>query len=1032
MNRNRRGLSFGMLLLFLFSSVPIQAQVPMAPSATITTNWMEDGTGANHHAYMLTFSDNGSYDFQFDIEHERNGSLLETSWSLEWGYEDDHRTALVDLNTSVEWADNIGLKVTITEHNGQTLPQSIVVERQFEVGVWNQPMDDHEIMLSTTWGLDQAYQNDEGEQRFMLTFDGQGWQERSGQQLESWELGNGTFRTLESADGTQTDLDLVFTQLWKNETVVGGILTHQLFDAQGYGKLNITSNDDGTVTQVRANVSQAHLNRSLTMGVVEEILSVEATGSLDIMEEDDENSSLDINGELSVFFFEYHDVDGIRVLQHNQLEAMADFVLIDEGTRMDVSLDGFVQVERWEDGIRVLQQEELWGSGTFGFDDAEENSTLIVNGTILEIRSKVVNGTTMTDNLHVDGTLSGDVQGTFGIVRGIEETGEQANASGQIFPVNVIHQDSWFNITGVNGGNFFDGAGIGATHNETWDYQVVHSDWDNKTVRFVWRETGPDPSEGDERPERSPQQVNATAPVAESGLGNLTVGRETGFMPIPLQPNDVLRLNGQEGLPMILTAGSTRIDVRDGHNLTVIDWTGVYGDDGSLGTAEGALVSSGPLQGLVSSVSRSLAIPFGDSGEEAFMNETQYLERVLSPEIVSADDNTPPSIGTLELREGLVLGEGGSTAHIEVPVPDAEWNVLSVRVDLTPLGGSMIELNDRGLNGDSNIGDDVFTTSFNVPGLETGLYDVNITAEDSFGAVSQATGQIMVVNQAPRITQVEIAPSSLERGQSIVINVQAYDGHGVTSMQLDLRGYGGELTQLALSGTTDSGSWAGMFVMPDGMTPGEQSLLLLTNDTLGATGQHRVWTPVDGSVGHPVFGPHYIQSASSVPIIVTIQNDRPIITTQSVTIEKNGMEQIPYSVQIYDPDGIERVQIDMGVFSPVGETSWVRMYDDGTNGGDEIANDGVFTALLSVRTGTPIGTHEIQLRAIDQFGELNTTTTAIVLNEASSGADNSQGLSTTVLTALGAILLLCAGIVLFFMTRNQGKDGDKADRFGMQ
>jgi hypothetical protein len=483
---------------------------------------------------------------------------------------------------------------------------------------------------------------------------------------------------------------------------------------------------------------------------------------------------------------------------------------------------------------------------------------------------------------------------------------------------------------------------------------------------------------------------------------------------------------------MTLTAGSTRIDVRDGHNLTVIDWTGVYGDDGTLGTAEGALVSSGPLQGLVSSVSRSLAIPFGDSGEEAFMNETQYLERVLSPEIVSADDNTPPSIGTLELREGLVLGEGGSTAHIEIPVPDAEWNVLSVRVDLTPLGGSMTELNDRGLNGDSNIGDDVFTTSFNVPGLETGLYDVNITAEDSFGAVSQATGQIMVANQAPRITQVEIAPSTLERGQSIVINVQAYDGHGVTSMQLDLREYGGGLTQLALSGSADSGSWAGMVVMPAGMTPGERTLLLRSNDTLGATGQHRVWTPLEGSVGHPVFGPHYIQSASTVPIIVTIQNDRPVITTQPFAIEKSGMEQIPYSVQIYDPDGIERVQIDMGVFSPVGQTSWVRMYDDGTNGGDEVANDGVFTALLSVRTGTPIGTHEIQLRALDQFGELNTTTASIVLKEASSDTDDSGGLSTTVLTGLGAILLLGAGLVLFFMTRNQGKDGDKADRFGMQ
>ena len=147
MNRNRRSLSIGMLLLFLFSTVPIQAQAPMAPSVTIATHWIEGGSEANDHAYLLTFSDNGSYDFQLDIEHERNDSLLEVSWSLEWGYESDQRTALVELNTSVEWADIIGLTVSITEHNGQTLVQPISVERQFEVGIWNQPMDDHEIML---------------------------------------------------------------------------------------------------------------------------------------------------------------------------------------------------------------------------------------------------------------------------------------------------------------------------------------------------------------------------------------------------------------------------------------------------------------------------------------------------------------------------------------------------------------------------------------------------------------------------------------------------------------------------------------------------------------------------------------------------------------------------------------------------------------------------------------------------------------------------------------------------------------------
>ena len=34
-----------------------------------------------------------------------------------------------------------------------------------------------------------------------------------------------------------------------------------------------------------------------------------------------------------MFFFEYVDEDGERVLQHTQFEAMADFVLIEEGTK---------------------------------------------------------------------------------------------------------------------------------------------------------------------------------------------------------------------------------------------------------------------------------------------------------------------------------------------------------------------------------------------------------------------------------------------------------------------------------------------------------------------------------------------------------------------------------------------------------------------------------------------------------------------------------------------------------------------------
>ena len=86
----------------------------------------------------------------------------------------------------------------------------------------------------------------------------------------------------------------------------------------------------------------------------------------------------------------------------------------------------------------------------------------------------------------------------------------QANSTGQEFLANVIFQESWFNITGVNGGNFFDGAGVGATTTKRGTTKRF-VDWDNRTVRLVWRETGPDASEGEEFPDATPS--NKTPPL---------------------------------------------------------------------------------------------------------------------------------------------------------------------------------------------------------------------------------------------------------------------------------------------------------------------------------------------------------------------------------------------------------------------------------------------------------------------------------------------------------------------------------------
>ena len=1025
MIHRRRLASLCFAALLLGSLLPVSAEDNASPTVQITTHWV-DGTGVeNPHAYLLTFSDNGTYGIDVELLHERNGVALPNTHTVSWDSTDGFRTALLNFNTSLAWGDSVELTVLITEHNGVS-GLEVEASRNFVVGLWNQPMDDHEVLLSTSWALEQGYATEDGNQNFSLAFTGQGWQQRIGETLSSWELGNGTFQTVESTENGTIDLDLVLTQLWKNETVVAGVLTSQIFDARGHGDLRTTVVDGETVTVIDANVSEAFLNRSVINGVVGEHLSIEATGSLNISEESGDDSSLNIDGELAVFFFEYTDVDGVRVLQHTQFEAMADFVLIDEDTRLDVSLDGFTSINRWEEGVRTQHLEELYGQGTFGFLGEDENASVQVNGTILDLHTKLENGTTLIDDMHVDGTITGDVQGDFGVVRGIETTGMQRNATGDEFLVNVIFQESWFNITGISGGNFFDGAGVGATHNQTWDYQAVQSDWDNRTVRLVWRQTGPDASEGEEYPERSPQQRNASVPDTQEALGNLTVGRENGLMPIPLNKDDRIRLAQQEGVVLNVVAGDTRIDTRDGHNLTVIEWSGTYGSDGGTGTATGAMVSVGPLKGLLSSVQRTLAVPFGEDDESVSLAETQTLARVLSPAIVSEDENTAPIVGEVQWRDGLAFGEGGGVAHLEIHVADEEWNIVAVEADLASLGLGVLALNDRGLDGDLVVGDDVFTASVVISGLHAGPATVRVSATDSFGASSALDATLHVDNLPPRLLDVEAVPSALERGQSIVINVRAYDGHGVAAVHLDLREYGGDVVEL----TTEDGSlWAGMVTMPNGMTPGEQSLLVVAEDELGASTQQRYFTPTSG-VGDSYFGPHHVNSDNAADITVRILNDRPTIILEQATVSKKPASTHIYTVQATDPDGLQRVQIRLGIYAPIGGPTWTNMHDDGVTGGDEVANDGVYTAVLSVREGTPLGTHEIAVRAFDAYGEMNTGDAVVKLVADESTTTVSGGIDSQVLIGLGVILFFGAVVVLVQLWRRNEEGGN--DRFGMQ
>ena len=1015
----RRSQSIVLVLLLMLTPLSSLVSAEGSPTVSITTDWNSSSALTNEHAYLLTFGDSSSHDYDVSIEHIRDSIDLAPSIQTTFLDNTPTLTARIVLDTAIAWNDTIAISVTINGHDGNALTPSITEERTFKVGSWNQPMADHEVTTTTSWSLEQNYQTSEGNQSFMLLFEGNGWQQRIGEVLNAYELGNGTLLTSETTGNSTTELALDFESFWKNETVTSGVLTSQVIQAKGSGDILLQLEEDGLVTTINATVVDALLNRSNIDNVVSERLRLEAFGAL-LVNGEEEDAQFDVDGDISLLLLETTDVDGVRVLQHTQIEATADMLLSDEGSEFNLQLDQFETLERWENGVRVDQLDLIRGDGTFGFTDQEENSSMVVNGTVYNFHTRVEDGITLIDDVHVDGTLSGDVQGTFGVVQTIEQTGKQLNHTLVEHDVNVIHSETWFNVTGVGGSNFFGGSGAGSYYNDSYIYQATNADWENRTVRLVWTETGPDPSNGDERPERSPIEQDPTPPEVEEALGNISVGREAGFAPVPMETGDVVRLLAQDGIVLTVTAGQEAIEPRDAKNLSVIQWTGVY-SDGVSGTASGSIVHQGPLTGLLASTVRSFEIEFGTNGETALLNESQAVDAILSPSIVSADDNTAPQVLDLSLMEGLVFGEGGSPAHLVATIDDPDWNIISVQVDLSSIGLGTVAMNDRGLDGDQTIGDNEWTTMVSVQGLVVGELPITVVVVDEWDETDSLMTNMTVENQAPRILSASIEPETVVRGGSTLMTLDVLDYHGVASIMVDLREYGGEETPCLKVEV-----WACELVIPQGMTPGERLLRVRLTDTLGAT----ILVTKTQASEH-----HFQPSSTDMDLVVTVENTPPTLTlVPSEALQRGDSDsEQAIEIQVDDADGILLVRADLGALKPLGQTTrWVTLYDNG-QGLDREANDGIYTAAASVRTSTPISAHEIFVQASDSFGDATAPTSFVVFVEETDDGligTNEGELPLTLIAIVAGIAPILVGLFVFLRQRQPPKDYE--DRFGFQ
>ena len=891
------------------------------------------------------------------------------------------------LDTEPEFGDIVQISVITSE---------ATCSRELSITRWNQPMADHEITRETTWNMDGAEQDNS------IDFEGRGWQKRTGDILESNELGNGTL-LLDSMDGTQgLMLALNLETIWLNETYDGVELLNQDFEMRGNGSLFLNTTEEGdegnSGFSVDVDVHEVLVLRSWQEDSSTERFLIDGTGWLSF-NGGDNNSSEGGFGQLSSFYWETWDEDDRRRLQHLQLEANATLRL-DSGTNeyFSFDLDEFRILERWEDGIREEQHSLILGGGDFGFLIDDEFFEVEVNGTIPLIHFETIGGETVADTIRLDGTYDGDAEGSFGLIRRIVDTGTQENATGVMFEVDKIENEFWFNVSATPIGPITEDWQ--AEHNLTYEYTVPQVDWWNRTIRYQYIEDNG--TVNNEYPETSPIIVQAQQPEANRIFEN-HISRETGSAPEILVPGDSFALVGNDALILSVDVMSIVDGEMDGHNVTLAEWIGDYGGNTY---ASGSVVNEGPLAGLLNEVYRWIDISFSEneSSENLAFVEHQSVDRVLSPSVISEEENTPPALISVGFREGRLLTEGDS-AHLEVLVYDFDTDVTAVSVDMTGIGLGIVELSDSGLLGDHTIHDDIWTALVNYEGLEHGIIPTSVTIDDFWLSIVEESS-IEITNAAPRMLSLQFSPDSVVRGDLVDVTVTAVDGHGVESAAVDLLGVGGELSQLIET----NGEWIGQFTVPTGMTPGERTIPIRITDGDGET----VISEHTHAGGFPIDAPK-LTIVNEAPIIGDIVIIREGETVDTVHVPSSGDPITHFlEVAIDDPDGVSSAQAKIGRLAPIGSSdAWLLMVDDGT-GGDRVAGDGIYTLSFDVRTTLPEGNMTIEVRATDTY--LSTTPyndqqQTLELEKMISGgsggnwiADNSM-----LLAAVGLVLLLLIG-----------------------
>ena len=840
----------------------------------------------------------------------------------------------IQMSNAPKFGDTIVIDVQSSEAS---------CNRSFDVSVWNQPTSDHEITRETSWSLQS---NDEAA---YLEVNARGWQQRQQSILNANELGNGTIQLLFENDGRSIELGLEITNAWINESWSESELLRQDFQLRGSGIIFVTLDDGLNGISVNGTVSDASYTRSLENGVVSEHLILEANGSISL--NSDEDGRLDLDGEVSLLRFEVMDIAGQRVKQDLWIEAMASALIEFGSDNIDFELDEFIFRETWENSSRTQQHLRFRGDGRFDVLIEDENGVEIeVNGTIDNLHTEQINGVLVEDTLLLDGIYTGTVSGSFGSVRMISDSGKQLNSEGVEHDVLVIRNEYWFNVSGSQ--VTIPGQSLYSDHNLTFEYMTPNIDWESPIIRYRFVED--DGSINNEFPRDSPVILDPIPPESVPVLSS-NVSRESGFVPDILVVGDEIDLvnNGRVSMSITVTNTSS-INKIDGHSVNSAEWIGHYP---GVGQSSGSTVNEGVLAGLIINCTREIQIE-EDSNSTAIFTESQIVDRVLRPSIITAAENTPPQVVQVSYREAVWESEGGE-AHIEILVEDPNTDVSNVILDLTEAGLGLVELSDSGLSGDQVIHDDIWTTKVNSDGPFFGDFNVTIYVSDIWVTITEQSS-LELTNPGPRVSDLQRSANRLFRGDQFSIGVSAFDQHGISEIFVDLRNYGGEKVNLQPEGE----SWTATTMMPYGVRPGEITFNVILVDNFGARTIHT--ESPNGELSFVILN----EPPSMTPISLSKYDEKStnFIMTESIILSANESPAAHIiEVGVDDPDGVSVVQAKIGRLAPIGSSEkWLSLNDDGENG-DRNAGDGIYTITFEARSSLGPGLIDIHLRSFDIY-----------------------------------------------------------------